>query len=54
MVFDFFEDLSSENNDRSSTISNFRVLGPSDISEDASGGMDNVEELYGIKSAEWV
>ena len=45
MLLDLLEDLSSKDDDRSRTVSDFGILGAGDIDEDAGGGVNNVEKL---------
>jgi hypothetical protein len=45
VLLDLLENLSSKDDDGSRTVSDFGILGASDIDEDAGGGVDNVEKL---------
>ena len=50
VVFDFFKDLTRKDDHGGSAITNFSVLRTSDVCEDTSCRMDDIEELGRISN----
>lgn len=45
VLLDLFEDLTSEDDNRSRTIAHLSILGPGNIDEDSGGGVNDIEKL---------
>lgn len=46
MLPDLLQDLTSENNDGSGTVTNFSILRSGNVDENSSGGMNDIQELF--------
>ncbi len=51
MFLDLFKDLAGKDDDRGRTVANFGVLRSCNVDEDAGGGVNNIEELPGVRDA---
>jgi hypothetical protein len=45
MLPDLLQDLTSENDDGSGTVTNFGILRSGDVDENSSGGVNDIQEL---------
>lgn len=50
MFLDLLEDFTSEDDDRGGTVANFGVLRSGNVDEDTGCGVNNVEELGGVRA----